>query len=268
MKQISFLYLTLLAFLVDAGAFAASQVAMPWLVSKMENLGGRSALVLVGAFLLFIAGVYVIRRMAITDHGVAERPSRPWRTVLAVVFAGAIGLGIALQLGFVASSVQADTTQLGEGGSASYFVLGPGAMIAFSMIYVLILAFPVNPSIKPDGIGYALAALFGLVATDLMLLVYAAHVRALLPESGLGWWVALLAFLWLVLLFGPPRMLFVTRTVGLPTPMAYAIFVVFLMVLGVFAAQMVVTDFSPLDFRLPQLVLFNGVSGADGGSLL
>jgi hypothetical protein len=243
MKQINYLFLALLAFAVDALAFAATHLVLPWLVPIMQEPGGTSALSIGGAFLLFIAGVFVFRRMKATPSGVPELFSRNWRVALGLLFALAASLALAWQLGFFASSALADTTQMGEGGSAAYFVLGPGAWLAFSLLYVLVFAFNVTPTIDHVGIRYGAAALFGLVATDAMLTVFVAQARAVLLDTGAEWWWAFIAFLLLILLFGPPRLLYVSRTLGLRSPMAYAVIAVFLLVLGIFATQMVITLF-------------------------
>jgi hypothetical protein len=243
MKQIGYLYLALMAFLVDVVTFAASHLVLPALVPVMQQKGGTSALVLGGAFLLFVAGVFVFRKMQTTPHGDETWLSRGWRTALALLFAFVISLGLAWQLGFFDSGLVLDTRQMGEGGSMSYFVFGPGAWLAFSLLYVLVFAFNVTPSIAYGGAGYALAALFGLVATDAMLIVFVAQARAVLLEMGAPWWWVLLALLLLILLFGPPRLLYVSRTIGLRSPPAYIVVALFLLVLGVYATQMIITMF-------------------------
>ena len=162
---------------------------------------------------------------------------------MALLFAFVISLGLAWQLGFFDSGLVLDTRQMGEGGAMSYFVFGPGAWLAFSLLYVLVFAFNVTPSIEYGGVGYALAALFGLVATDAMLTVFVAQARAILLEMGSAWWGVILALLLLILMFGPPRLLYISRTIGLRSPPAYIVVALFLLVLGVYATQMIITMF-------------------------
>lgn len=243
MKQVNYLYLAFLAFVVDTVAFVATQFVLPWLVPIMQEPGGTSALIASGAFLLFVSGVFVFRKMKATPSGITEWLSRGRRVGLALLFAITASLLLAWQLGFFASSALADTTQMGEGGSASYFVFGPGAWLAFSLLYVLVFAFNVTPTLDYPGIRYGVAALFGLVATDVMLTVFVAQMRAILLETGAAWWWTFVGFLLLVLLFGPPRLLYVSRALGLRSPMAYAVIVFFLLILGVFATQMIITLF-------------------------
>lgn len=240
MKQINFLYLALLALFVDIAVFVSSQFAFPSLVPKLQSPAGLNALLVSGTFLLFIVGVFIFRRMKATPVGTLDWLSRNQRVGLALIFAFVISLVIAWQLGFFESAFQVDTTQIGEGGSSSYFVYGPGAWLAFSMLYVLVFGFNVTPKFRYDGIGYRLAALFGLIVTDAMLLVIVAQGRAIMLDFGAVWWVAP-AFMALILLFLPPRLLYLSRTVGLRSPTAYGVIAFFLLLLGVYAIQMTFT---------------------------
>jgi hypothetical protein len=241
MKQINTLYLALLAFVVDAGAFAASVFVMPDLVDRLQTVSGMNALLVGGAFLLFCVGVYLFRLLKVTPSGESRWLSRGLGIALALFFAFVISLAIAWQMGFFESMGLVDTRELGEGGSAAYFVFAPGAWLAFSLVYVLVFAFNVTPRIEPGGPGYFIAALIGLVAANVMLLVLAAQGRAVLSSIAAAPWWIILALVILILLFLPPRLLFVARALGLRSPMAYGVIAVFLLVLGIYATQMVIS---------------------------
>jgi hypothetical protein len=243
MKSINYLFLALLAFVVDAVAFATVALLLPRFVLILREPGGLGALLVIGAFLLFVAGVFVARRMKPTPSGREEVLSRPWRVGLALLFALVGSLAMARQMGFFASGPVVDTTQIGEGGSMSYFVFGPGAWLALSLLYVLVLAFNVTPAIENTGVGYGAAALFGLATADAMLTVFVAQGRVILAEIGAGWVWILPAFVLLLLMFGPPRLLYVSRTLGLREPMAYGVIAVFLLLLGICATVMVIRVF-------------------------
>jgi hypothetical protein len=243
MKQINTLFLALLAFVVDAGTFAASVFVLPGLVDRLRVVGGMNALLVGGAFLLFCVGVYLFRLLKVTPSGESRWLSRGAGIALALFFAFVISLAIAWQMGFFASMGLVDTRELGEGGSAAYFVFAPGAWLAFSLVYVLVFAFSVTPRIEPGRPGYAIAALIGLIATNVMLLVLTAQGRAVLLAVGAGAWWVLVALIVLILLFLPPRLLFVARALGLRSPAAYGVIAVFLLVLGVYATQMVIAIF-------------------------
>lgn len=242
MKSINYLFPAIMALLVDVVTFLALLLFLPRLTSIMADLGGLSALLVGGAFLLFVVGVFLIRRLTPTPRGNAEWLSRNRRAGLALFFAFVISLALAWQLGFFASAAQVDTTQMGEGGASSYFVYGPGAWLAFSLLYVLVFAFRVTPGIN-FGWGYIAAALFGLAAANGMLIVLVAQGQVILAAAGGGWGWAIPAFLVLVLMFGPPRLLYLSRTTGLTSPAAYSVIAVFLLLLGICAAQMAITIF-------------------------
>lgn len=242
MKSINYLYPALMALLVDVVTLLVSPLFLPRLTSIMADIGGLSALLMGGMFLLFVVGVFLIRRLTPTPSGSAEWLTRNRRAGLALFFAFVISLALAWQLGFFASAAQVDTTQMGEGGAASYFVYGPGAWLAFSLLYVLVFAFRVTPGIN-FGWGYIATALFGLTAANGMLVVLVAQGQVILTAAGGGWGWAIPAFLVLALMFGPPRLLYLSRTTGLASRAAYGVIAAFLLLLGVFAAQMAITIF-------------------------
>jgi hypothetical protein len=227
-----------MSFLIDAATFTAAVLVMPALAARLQTSSGTNALLIAVAFLIFCAGVYAFRLMKPSPAGSERWLSRGVAGVLALFFAFVISLAIAWQLGFFASMGLVDTTQLGEGGSASYFVFGPGAWLAFSLLYVLVFAFRVTPRIDYGGVGYFIAALIGLVAANGMLLVLGAQGSAILDTANAGWAWVIPILLLLVALFLPPRLLFMTRVLGLQSPPNFVLLAVFLVVLGVYAAQM------------------------------
>ncbi len=238
MKQINTLYLALMTFLIDAAALLAAVFVMPALAARLQTISGTNALLMSGAFLVFCGGVYVFRLMKPSSAGSERWLSRGAAAALALVFAFVISLAIAWQLGFFASMGLVDTKEMGEGGSASYFVFGPGAWLAFSLLYVLVFAFRVTPRIEYGGAGYFLAALLGLVAANGMLLALGAQGSAILDSIDAGWGWVIPVLLLLVTLFLPPRLLFMRRALGLQSPPNFVLLAVFLVVLAVFATQM------------------------------
>lgn len=225
-----------LAMLVDVATLITLRLVLPGLATRFSSLSGWNALIVSGVFLLFAAGVFLFRRLKATSSGSTEWLSRGARTALALSFALVISLALAWQLGFFASSSQVDTTQMGEGGAASYFVFGPGAWLAFSLIYVLVLAFNVDPVIEPDRPGYLIAGLIGLLASAAMLIVFAAQAQVIQMQLEGLWW-PVLTFLILALLFLPPRLLYLSRTTGVRSPLAYGVVAVLLLLLGVVVWQ-------------------------------
>ena len=220
------------ALAADAVALLALFTLFPSLVPGLAEPSGVNALLLSLGFLFFCIGVYVLRRLLPVGGGEGEWATRNWRAALAVLFAAAMSLAIAWQLGFFQSGLQVDTRDLGEGGSASYFVFGPGAWLGFAMLYVLVLAFNVRPSIPPVSGRWAAAATLGLLAANGMLLLLSAQAAAMLGDSGL-WLPAI--YVLLLLLFAPPRLIYIARATDFPSPNAYIILGLFLLVTGAYA---------------------------------
>lgn len=220
------------AIVVDILTILAALFLLPSLTARMVAPGGWNALIISGAFFLFVIGVYLIRRLKPTSFGNSEWLSRGRRAGLALFFAFMLSLALAWQLGFFESAAQVDTTEMGEGGAASYFVFGPGAWLAFSLIYVLVFAFKVEPVIAYDDGRYLVAAFIGMIAAAMMLLVLAAQAQVIVMAlgSGLGW--AVLAFLVLATLFLPPRLLYLSRTTRLRSATATIVVAVLMVVLA------------------------------------
>ena len=220
------------ALLADGVALLALFTLFPVMALQLAEPGGTNALLLSATFLLFCAGVYALRRLKPMEGSEGEWASRNARAGLAVVLALAMATAIAWQLGFLRSGLQVDTRDLGEGGSASYFVFGPGAWLGFAMVYVLVLAFTVRQSVAPGTPRWAAFATLGLLATNALLLVLSAQAAAMLGEDGL-WLPAI--YVALLLFFAPPRLIYIHRGAGFPSPAAYIILGLFLLVTGAYA---------------------------------
>ena len=109
--------------------------------------------------------------------------------------------------------------------------------MAFSLIYVLVFAFRVEPSIEEGRGAYWSAALFGLAAAAVMLLVLTAQANVVAQSLGGGWLWTVLAFAVLALLFLPVRQLYLSRTTGLRAPVGYAATASLVLLLAVLVAQ-------------------------------
>lgn len=223
--------------LADGVTLASAILLIPQLVSRLQEPHGLNAFLISGVFFVFVLGVFFIRRMKAAPPGTTDWLTRGWRTVVALFFAFVLSLALAWQLGFFESAAQADVTQMGEGGAASYFVFGPGAWLAFSLIYVLVFAFTVEPRIDPTDSGYVIAAVAGLTAAATMTLILAAQAQSIALALGTGWGWAVLSFVLLVLLFLPPRLLYLARVRGLRSPAAYAGIASLVILLAVLAAR-------------------------------
>ena len=220
----------------DVAGLIAMFVLFPPLAERLDEPGGLNALLLSAGFIVFCLGVFRLRRLRVMGGGEEEWAARNWRVALAVLFALVMSLAIAWQLGFFRSGLQVDTRDLGEGGSASYFVFGPGAWLGFSALYVLVLGFTVQPSVAPGSRRWGVTATLGLLATNAMLLLLSAQARVFAGEAAL--WLPLL-YAGLLLLFLPPRLVYIARGPGFPSPAGYVTLGLFLMLVGAYALAII-----------------------------
>jgi len=237
-NQTSLLPAILPALVADVAGLIAMFVWFPPLAERLEEPGGLNALLLSGGFIVFCLGVFWLRRLRPAEGGDGEWAARNWRVALAVLFALVMSLAIAWQLGFFRSGLQVDTRDLGEGGSASYFVFGPGAWLGFAALYILVLGFTVRPSVEPGSGRWSAVATLGLLAANGMLLLLSAQAQALVGQAAL--WLPLL-YAGLLLLFLPPRLVYIARGPGFPSPAGYVTLGLFLMVVGAYALAIITT---------------------------
>jgi hypothetical protein len=235
-NQTALLPAILPALVADAAGVIAMFLLFPPLAERLNEPGGLNALLLSGGFVVFCLGVFWLRRLRPMGGEDGEWAARNWRVALAVLFALVMSLAIAWQFGFFRSGLQVDTRELGEGGSASYFVFGPGAWLGFSALYVLVLGFTVRPSVAPGSGRWGAVATLGLLAANAMLLLLSAQAQVLAGEAAL--WLPLL-YAGLLLLFLPPRLVYIARGPGFPSPAGYVTLGLFLMLVGAYALAII-----------------------------
>jgi hypothetical protein len=130
--------------------------------------------------------------------------------VLAFLFGLVMAAVIAHQLGYFASIQVTGIGDINEGATAAFYTFAPGAWLGFAMFYILVLAFPVRPTLVFPSPQYSLVALLGLLSNQLMLLVMAAELTAVLAPLDSFWWALLFPILLLALVL-PPRILYAAR---------------------------------------------------------
>ena len=199
------------------------------LAARLQEQSGLNVVWLGGAYILLWLGVYVIRKLE-------PAPAAPSLTQPAPKIRGALGLlfglgmmtAVAWQLGFFDVALTIDPMALGEGEAASFFVFAPSAWLGLSLLYVIVLAFNVTPTVGRGTGTYSWLALAGLLGVNTMLLLAAAQLRAIaidITGNGRLFWFAA-AFLTLLVLFGPPRLLYLSRQ---PRLSAVATFLILLL---------------------------------------
>ncbi len=218
-------FITILPLLADAAGAAGLILLLPTLATLFAEPSTINVLILSVAFVVYCTAVYLIRKLEPAAD--AERVSRlpTWLTktltmrLLAIFFALALAILILQQLGYWDSIFVADDRILGAGESSAFFVYGPGAWIAASLFYVLVLSASVRVTIEETSRNYSGLALLGLLGVNGMLLLGTAVLQSTQLFSG---WLGMIGvFVLLVLLFVPPRVWFLVKRPSLLATVSY-----------------------------------------------
>jgi branched-subunit amino acid transport protein len=224
-------FLTILPLLVDVAGVAGLVLLLPTLAALFAEPSTINVLIIGGAFVVYCTAVYLIRKLEPAAD--AERVSRlpAWLTqtltmrLLAIFFALVLAALLLQQLGYWDSIFVADDRVLGAGESSAFFVYGPGAWIAASLFYVLILSASVRVTIEEMSRNYAALALLGLLGVNGMLLLGTAVLQSTNLFSG---WLGMIgAFGLLVLLFAPPRVWYLAKRPSLLAALSYLALLLF-----------------------------------------
>ena len=216
--------------IVDGIGLVLLFVLAPVLSERLRSPAGLNALLLVTLFLLFLVGVFLLRKLEPATEDDTLPPWLTWllgrktRGVLALLFGLGMMTAVSYQLGYFDVFMQAGPAELDEGASSSLFVFGPSAWLFLSMFYIFILAFPVSPSFAVNSGGYFWASAIGLFGGNLLLLLAASQIQALVTQYDLNrWGWALPLLILLLVLFAPPRLLYANQQTGWRSVITFAI---------------------------------------------
>lgn len=205
--------------LVDGVTLLLLWLLLPTAVSALQTPSASNVIYLIIVYALMCAGVFLIRRLEPGGGTVVEASStiQPLWLALGVLFGAAVMTAMAFQFDYFAAVFAVDTMALGEGESAIFFVFAPGAWLGTSLLYTAFLALPLTPKVAPGNGRYLWQAFLGLLFSNSMLFFMAAQLKAVLGLlGGPGMFIAFpLAFVLLLLLFGPPRLLYWRKQGGL-----------------------------------------------------
>lgn len=208
----------LLPLFVDAVTLLVVALYLPLMADPLKEPSGLNALFLVVFYLLYCLGVYFIRKLSpVPGNGRWQPPpvliSPKTRAVLAFFFGLLMMTTAAYQIGYFQSIQSVASATLDEGDSSALLVYMPGALLGFSMLYILVLAFPIQANVAPRSRAFLTLAPLGLIFSNAMLIFSSAQAVAFIelvavPQKPV---LFLLTSLVLLLSFGPPRLLFQTK---------------------------------------------------------
>jgi hypothetical protein len=205
--------------LADMVALSALLFFFPAVVAQFERLSGLNALLLSGAYVLFCTAVYTIQKLepfpqAEPKRGLMDSRFAPkLLAALGILFGLAMMFSFTYQLGYLEALWTFNSRSMNSGETAAFLAMAPGAWLGFSLFYMLLLISSFEPAVKWGDGRYRQISLLSLLTINLLLVLMTAQARVIVLALGLdGQWLLLpIAFgLWL-LLFGPPRLLFLRK---------------------------------------------------------
>jgi hypothetical protein len=198
--------------LADVVGFGLTLLLLPWLRIRFQELGFMNTVIVGAAFLLFCLGVYALKRLEPDSDGIslAWLGRRGW-SILGVFFALFMMLATAYVAGFLDSLAGLNRQLLDEPSITIYLLLTPASWFGLALIYMLLLSADIETTVTANTGRYVAYAFAGLASVNLMAAVCTAILRAVADRFetvGSGVFVWGLALTLLLLLFGPPRLLY------------------------------------------------------------
>lgn len=209
-----------LTIIADGMAVLAGILWLPQLVHWLESRNTLNVILITVLYFFFCIAVYLIRKLEKQLPPEKSAFTLPsffsniiFLRVMGVLFGVTLLLIILDQLGYFQSIFIVDDRVLGAGESSAFFVFGPGALLAGSLFYILVLSGETRETVLVNSRRYVPMALLGLWGVNGMMLLLTAVFRATftLWQWPRTWWAALLAAIWLLLLFAPPRIWYLTK---------------------------------------------------------
>lgn len=219
MNQRKRVWIDFVPWLADGVALSLLWAFLATAVVALQTPSAINVIYLIGVYALMCLGVFLIRRLEPGAGGdvAGATAVRPLWLALGVLFGAAVMTAMAFQFNYFAAVFAVDTMTLGEGESATFFVFAPGAWLGTSLLYAAFLALPVTPKVAEENGRYPWQAFFGLLFINSMLLFMAAQLKAMLILLGGFHFLVAFPLAWglLLLLFGPPRLLYWRKRGGL-----------------------------------------------------
>ncbi len=225
-------FLPFLTLLTDATAVLAAVLWLPNLATYFTTRNSLNVIWITAVFFTYCIAVYLIRKLEPQISAEAAHWQVPaWLTkrlvmaVLAAIFSLSLAALMLDQVGYWQSIFEVDDRALGAGESSAYFVFAPGAFLAISFFYILVLSGQTRETILLEQPRYLPLALLGLLAVNGMMLLFTAVFQAI----NLPLWLVLPS---LIVLFGPPRLWYVTKRPSWPPVVTFLVLIMFMLGYG------------------------------------
>ena len=236
------LFMIILPLIADAAAALAIFFWLPELSPRLEEPSGLNALLLVLLYILWCLGVYFSRKL-LPQPEIGRWAPPAWfmdprvRGVLGLIFAFFMATTFAYQLGYFEALFQIRAGLMEEGSTAAFFVYAPGSWLGFSLLVILVMAFPVDSNVPPVNHRYEILAFLSLVFVNGLLVFTTAQTKAMILGlelvPGVSLWLLVLVAFTLSLL--PARAIYQSRQPYLSGWLSFALLLLLAVYLAVAA---------------------------------
>ena len=186
----------------------------PPLLAQFSNKVFVNSVIIGGFFALFCWAVILIRRLQNGPGGIDLDRYKWWLVGLSLPFIFFVIWAIADVIGYLDSVLVINNTLLDEAGATIYLLITPASWLTIGLFYSAVLAFAMKQTAPLGGVRHFLYALLGLSGVNLMIAVVMAY-WGVLWARGEPAGAPLATLLWLLplflLLFGPPRLVYLAR---------------------------------------------------------
>ena len=216
----------------DGVGVALFLLAGPVWVAQFSEVSATSSFLMGGLYVLFLVGVYVTKRLQGSGVLLAQVWSnRPVRISIGVLMALFLFVSVSDMVGIIQLLTTLDNTLLDETGAAIYLLVTPATWFGIGMVYVLILLSDTQPTVADDSPRFALTSFVSLGLANVYLVGMTAYWRSALERTDFAPIVAILMLVSLVVLYLPPRLLYVWRTGRFLSLISFIILLIYLAVM-------------------------------------
>lgn len=207
----------LIPLLSDLLTVGVAFLIVPALSARFQSFSFLNSVIAGLFFLVFCLAVYGIKKLRPATE---DRPplafllERRPLSALAVFFSLSLTLAVSYVAGFLDSVVDINRGLLDEPSVTVYLLLTPASWFGLSLLYMLVITAETEPRETPGTGRHALVSFLALMGVNLMAVMITAVLQAVSARFGPvanGTLFSAIVFVLYLLLFGPPRLLFLAR---------------------------------------------------------
>lgn len=221
--------------IIDCFSILLAIVIWPNLMEQFHVNSGLNAAVIGLFFILFCVAVFWLKKLE-TDQATSAIPLK-WLSenklrAFGFLFGIALAAGLAHQLGYFDLILEVDDRVLGAGESSAFFVYAPGAWLGAGLIYTLVISSTSAPRYKIGHSDYWSRTGLGILGVNLMLIIGTAELTAVCQSTPIYIAFFIISTL-LLLLFLPPRLIYLMKQNSISSLISFTIFMLVLINLSI-----------------------------------